>query len=95
MQTKIFKVVRQAEPALVQSKVSDRQMWKCNIVLREVGGLQADEFVATLSDSDAQTTFRQTELVVASLRFDTHVYQGRTYQDVSVTDIVKLSPLFS
>ena len=95
METRIFRVVRQGEPALVQSKVSDRQMWKCNIVLREVGGLRADEFVATMIGADAQSVFRELELVAATLRFETHEYQGRVFQDALVTDIVKLTQAFS
>ncbi len=54
METKIFRVVRQGEPVQVPCKSSDRLMWKCSITLRELGGMKADEYVATMLGSDAQ-----------------------------------------
>lgn len=89
METKIFRVVKQGQPVQVVSKQGDRQLWKCPITLREMGGLQADEYAATMLDGNPQGRFRDMELVVAKLRFTTREYEGRVYQDVTVRDIVK------
>ena len=91
MSTIICRVVHQGEPVQVLSRHSDRQIWKCPITLREVGGMVADEFAATMMGNDAQCRYRDMDLVVATLRFTTHEYEGRTYQDVLVTDIVKIA----
>ncbi len=89
METKIFRVVRQGEPVQVPCKSSDRLMWKCSITLRELGGMKADEYVATMLGSDAQCRYREMELVAAKLWFATREHEGRVYQDVMVRDIVK------
>ena len=93
METKILKVVRQGEAFNVQStKAESGQVQKCNIVLRELGGSKFEnEFVCTLLGDLAGCKFQEGDVVAATLRFSTHDFQGQTYQEILVTDIVKLN----
>lgn len=91
METKILKVVRQGEAFSVQSaKAETGSIQKCNIVLRELGGSKYEnEFVCAMLGNLAMCRFYEGEVVVATMRFTTHEYQGAIYQEVMLTDIVK------
>ena len=93
METRILKVVRQGEAFNVQSSKSESgQISKCNIVLRELGGSKFEnEFVCALLGDLAACRFHEGDLVVATLRFSTHEYQGQVFQEVLATDIVKVN----
>ena len=93
METKILKVVRQGEAFSVQSQKSESgQIQKCNIVLRELGGLKFEnEYVCSMLGSLAGCRFYEGDVVAATLRFSTHEYQGQTFQEILATDIVKLN----
>jgi len=93
METKILKVVRQGEAFSVQSKNSESgSIQKCNIVLKELGGSKFEnEFVCAMLGNLAACRFYEGDVVVATLRFSTHEYQGQVYQEVLATDIVKLN----
>ena len=88
----IFKVVQQGEAFAVQSQKSDSgQTMKCNIVLQELGGKFENQYVGAMLGNAAQRKFYPGDVVAASLRFSTRDYNGATYQDILVTDIVKLN----
>ena len=93
METKTLKVVRQGEAFSVQSTKSESgQINKCNIVLRELGGSKFEnEYVCAMLGNLASCRFYEGDLVIATLRFSTHEYQGQTFQEVLATDIVKLN----
>ena len=93
MEVKIFRVVRQGEAFSVQSsKQESGQIQKCNIVLRELGGSKFEnEYVCTMLGNLAGCKFFEGDVVLATLRFSTHDFQGQTYQEILVTDIVKLN----
>ena len=93
METKLLKVVRQGEAFSVQSTKSESgQVNKCNIVLRELGGSKFEnEYVCAMLGNLASCRFYEGDLVIATLRFSTHEYQGQTFQEVLATDIVKLN----
>ena len=92
METKIFKVVRQGEAFSVQSsKQESGTIQKCNIVLKELGGKFENEYVCTMLGNLAACRFYEGDLVIATLRFSTHEYQGQSYQEILATDIVKLN----
>ena len=93
METRLLKVVRQGEAFRVQStKRENGQIQKCNIVLREVGGSKFEnEFVCTMLGNLAGCRFYEGDVVIATLRFSTHEYQGQTFQEILATDIVKLN----
>ena len=87
----IFKVMAQSEPYFVQSqKAEGGQISKCNIVLQELGGKFENSYVATILGEQARIRFELDDLVAASLRFSTREYNGQTYQDIVVNEIVKL-----
>ena len=93
METKILQVVRQGEAFSVQSAKSESgQIQKCSIVLRELGGSKFEnEFVCTMLGNLAGCRFYEGEVVIATLRFSTHDFQGQTYQEILATEIVKLN----
>ena len=93
MQAKILKVVRQGEAFSVQSAKSENgTIQKCNIVLREMGGGKFEnEFVCAMLGNLAACKFYEGDVVAATLRFSTHEYQGQVFQEILVTDIVKLN----
>ena len=91
METKILKVVRQGEAFSVQSaKAEAGSIQKCNIVLKELGGKFENEYVCAMLGNLAACRFYEGDVVVATLRFSTHEYQGQTFQEILATDIVKI-----
>lgn len=98
MEAKAFRVVRQGEAFSVQSKNNETgSIQKCNIVLRELGGSKFEnEFVCVMLGSLATCRFYEGDAVLATLRFSIHEFQGhekelQVFQDILVTDIVKLN----
>ncbi|WP_294748363.1 hypothetical protein [uncultured Prevotella sp.] len=91
MEVKILKVVRQGEAFSVQSSKNEAgSIQKCNIVLKELGGKFENEYVCAMLGNLAACRFYEGDVVMATLRFSTHEYQGQTFQEILVTDIVKL-----
>ena len=90
METKILKVVRQGEAFRVQShKNESGSIQKCLIVLRELGGSKFEnEYACAMLGNLAACRFYEGDVVVATLRFSTHEYQGQTFQEILATDIV-------
>ena len=92
MEKKILRVVRQGDTFSVQSKnIDNGQIQKCNIVLKELGGKFENEYVCAMLGNLAACRFYEGDVVVATLRFSTHEYQGQTFQEVLATEIVKLN----
>ena len=83
----IFKIVSQTEAVTINTQ--NGQMQKTTLVMQEVGGKYADTFVAALIGN--QTKFFKGDIVWASLRFSCRDYNGNTYQDITVQDIVSFS----
>ena len=92
METKILKVVRQGEAFGVQSaRAGGGTIQKCNIVLREMGGGKFEnEYVCAMLGNLAACRFYEGDVVAATLRFSTHEYQGQVFQEILVTDVVKI-----
>ena len=92
METKILKVVRQGEAFCVQSsKQESGRIMKCTIVLRELGGSKFEnEYVCTMLGNLATCRFYADDVVIATLRFSTHEYQGQVFQEILATDIIKI-----
>ena len=92
MQAMILKVVRQGEAFSVQSSQQESgTIQKCNIVLKELGGKFENEYVCTMLGNLAACRFNEGDLVVATMRFSTHEYQGQVFQEILATDIVKIN----
>ena len=49
------------------------------------------EYVCAMLGNLAVCRFYEGDVVVATLRFSTHEYQGQTFQEVLATDIVKIN----
>ena len=92
MQTMILKVVHQGEAFNVQSSKNETgTIQKCIIVLRELGGSKFEnEYVCAMLGNLAACKFYEGDVVMATLRFSTHEYQGQVYQDVLATEIVNI-----
>ena len=92
METKILKVVRQGEAFSVQSsKQESGTIQKCNIVMKELGGKFENEYVCAMLGNLAACRFYEGDLVVATMRFSTHEYQGQVFQEILATEIVKIN----
>ena len=88
----ILKVVRQGEAFSVQSsKQESGTIQKCNIVMKELGGKFENEYVCAMLGNLAACRFNEGDLVVATMRFSTHEYQGQVFQEILATDIVKIN----
>ena len=79
------------EQARPQVKNETGEIQKCNIVLRELGGSKYEnEYVCAMLGNLAACKFYEGDVVMATLRFSTHEYQGQVFQDVLATEIVKI-----
>ena len=76
--------------AVPSQKAEGGQVNKCNIILQDVGGKYENSYVAAVLGEQANIRFMRDDLVVASLRFSTREYNGQTYQDIVVTEIIKI-----
>ena len=91
MEVKILEVVRQSEAFSVQSaKAENGQIQKCNIVLKELGSKFENEYVCAMLGNLAACRFYEGDIVIATLRFSTHEYQGQTFQEILATDLIKV-----
>ena len=89
---KFFRVVAQSETFSVPSQRAEGgQISKCNVVLIEPGGKFENSYVATVLGEQANIRFAKDDLVVASLRFSTREYNGQVYQDIVVSEIIKIN----
>ena len=87
-----FRVKSQSDTFFVQSqKAEGGQVSMCNVVLQDLGGKLENSYVATIFGEQARIRFDRDDLVAASLRFSTREYNGQTYQDIVVNEIVKLT----
>ena len=80
------------EQARPQVKAENGTIQKCNIVLREMGGGKFEnEYVCAMLGNLATCRFYEGDVVIATLRFSTHEYQGQVFQEILATDIVKVN----
>ena len=91
METKILKVVKCGEMFTVKSEKSENgQLNKRNLVLKELGGKYENEYAVAVLGSAATLQFYENDMVVVTLRFTTHEFQGQVFQEVLATDIQKI-----
>ena len=91
METKILKVVKCGEMFTVKSEKSENgQLAKRHLVLKELGGKYENEYAVAVLGSAATLQFYENDLVVVTLRFTTHEFQGQVFQEVLATDIQKI-----
>ena len=99
MITKAFRVVACGEIEAYTTSTGN-QSQKRQLRLQEFGGWNGNDnqvvrisngIVCTMFGNLAQCMFYPNEIVLATLRFSAREYQGSWFQDVTVTDIHKLS----
>lgn len=91
MNPNLYRVVQQGETYAVQSqKTEGVTIPKCNIIIQKLGGQNADRFVGSMLGNLAQCRFYPGDVVAATLRFTTHQFEDRVFQDVLVTDLCKM-----
>lgn len=91
MDAKILRVLKCGEMISVQSENAENKMLdKRTLVLQELGGKYENKYVVTTFGKLATLKFDDGCLVAATLRFQTHEYNGAEYQDVTATDIIKM-----
>lgn len=83
----LFKVVSQTDPATINTQNGTAQ--KTTIVLQEFGGKYENSYVASLLGNQAK--FYAGDIVWASLRFSAREYNGSSYQDITIQDIVSFT----
>lgn len=92
MQTKILKVVKCGEMFSVKSEKSEGgQLNKRNLVLKELGGKYANEYLVSVLGNTASLKFYENDLVAVNLRFLVREYNEQTFQDITVNEIVKFN----
>ena len=92
MQTKILKVVKCGEMFSVKSEKSEGgQLNKRNLVLKELGGKYANEYLVSVLGNTASLKFYENDLVAVNLRFLVREYNDQTFQDITVNEIVKFN----
>lgn len=84
----LYKVISQSETINI-SRQDGTTTQKSVLVLQELGGQYANTFAAALLGN--QVRFNAGDRVAAALRFTTHEYQQQHYQDVQVTEILKIA----
>ena len=82
-----FKVVSQTDPVTINTQNGTTQ--KTTIVLQEFGGKYENSYVASLLGNQAK--FYAGDIVWASLRFSAREYNGSSYQDITIQDIVSFT----
>lgn len=99
MITKAFRVITCGELEAYTTSTGN-QSQKRQLRLQEFGGWNGNDnqaarisngIVATMFGNLAQCMFYPNEIVLATLRFSAREYQGSWFQDVTITDIHKLS----
>ena len=83
----LFKVVSQTDPVTINTQNGTTQ--KTTIVLQEFGGKYENSYVASLLGNQAK--FYAGDIVWASLRFSAREYNGSSYQDITIQDIVSFT----
>ena len=92
METKILKVVKSGDMFSVKSEKSENGVLnKRNLVLKELGGKYENEYAVSVLGNAASLVFSENDIVIVTLRFQTREYNGQVFQDITVTDIIKIN----
>ena len=87
----IFKVVSCSDVFTLQKNTENGGHFKKRtLVLQELGGQYEDKFVCSCLGNNAECAFYEGDLVCAAIRFTTSNHEGKTFQDVLATEIIKI-----
>ena len=91
MEARILRVVKCGECFTVKSEKSENgQLNKRNLVLKELGGKFENEYAVAVLGNAASMDFQEGDLVAVTMRFQTREYNGQVFQDITVTEVLKL-----
>lgn len=82
----MFQVVSQSEPVSITTQNGETK--KSTLVLKEIGGMYEDSFVASIIGQ--QVTLSPNDVVWAALRFKAREYNNTNYMDCTVQEIIKM-----
>ena len=91
MKTKILRVTKSGDMFTVKSEKSETGVLnKRNLQLKELGGKYENEYAVAVLGNAASMDFQEGDLVAVTMRFQTREYNGQVFQDITVTEVVKL-----
>lgn len=90
----IFNIEQLGEPIVVQSqKAEGGKLYKRIALLREMGERHGDVIMVTILGDLAQNgILKEEDIVLASIHFNIHEYNGQTYQDATLNAAHLLVP---
>jgi hypothetical protein len=92
MKTMILKVVKCGEMFSVRSeKAEGGSLNKRILVLQEFGGKYENQYMVSTLGTAATLQFYDGDIVLVTLRFQAHEHNGQTFQDITATEILKMS----
>ena len=92
MKAMFFKVTKCGDAFSVKSeKAENGQLQKRNLVLQELGGKYENQYVVAALGSLAALPMKEGDLVIATLRFQAREYNGQQYQDITATELIKVT----
>ena len=83
---KIFRVEKSGELFSVGTKSTPKRM----LVIEGLGGKRKARFVVNVLGTLAQVELQPGDVIAGKLMFDTFEYDGRTLQDITLIDFVKM-----
>ena len=90
MTERILRVLKCGKCFSVKSDKSEGgSLDKRNLVLQELGGRYEPTYVVSALGNLASLEFQEGDLVIATLKFQTHEHNGQTYMDVIATELIK------
>ena len=88
----IFRVVNCGDVFSVKSEKSENGMLnKRNLVLQELGGKFENQFAVSLLGNSALCQYYPGDIVYGVLRFQVREYNQQYFQDITVSEIVKIN----
>lgn len=90
MEAKFYRVIKVGEVVEVTTREAGK-LNKRTLVLQDLGGSKYEnEYVVVLLGNAAALELHDQDVVVAKLTFQTHEYNGQTYQDITAKEIFKV-----
>ena len=90
MQTMLLKVLKCGELFSVKSEKSEGgQLNKRNLVLQELGGKYENCYAVSALGAQAEVELKEGDLVFVTMRFQSREFNGQTYMDILVTELIK------
>ena len=90
MEAMILRVVKCGECFTVKSEKSEGGVLnKRQLVLQELGGKYEPSYVVTALGNLATLEFKEGDVVIATLKFQSREYNGQLFMDIVATEMIK------